>query len=87
MSVEGIISPCLLVHHRARLRPDARLWEDLAIDGVMLVGIAVEIEDFYSIRVPDTEIDKWVTVSDIEASVQQACSGSDGTLQEAPEGG
>lgn len=87
MDVVGIISPCLLVHHHARIRPDARLFEDLGIDGVMRVAIAVEIENECGVVVPDEEVDCWATVADITASVERHQQASCTPAAEAQGGG
>ena len=49
------------------LKPDANLWQDLGIDSIKAIEIAVAIEKKFNVRIPDDQIPQIVT---IEQAVQ-----------------
>jgi len=49
---------------------EARLKEDLAIDSLSAVELALELETAFDVRIEDEELVKLVTVADVVAIVQ-----------------
>ena len=56
------------------LRDDLMLQGDLNVDSAMLVDIVLDIEERYSIRVRDEEIDRLRTVGDLVKLISGASS-------------
>ena len=52
------------------IKPEARLKEDLGIDSLSAVELALELESAFSVRIEDEELAKLVTVQDIVDTVQ-----------------
>lgn len=57
------------------IRPEDDLRDDLELDSLSLVSIAMELETELNVELPDCVIAKWRCVGDIEASVQRAGRG------------
>jgi acyl carrier protein len=47
---------------RAEVSGDMRLWEDLGIDSLSLIDVAVLAEDTFGIRIPDEDLERFRTV-------------------------
>lgn len=52
-----------------RLQPTARLVEDLGIDSLERIDVAVALEDAFGIEISDVEFEAWETVADIHAQL------------------
>ena len=50
---------------RSQLTPDARLVEDLNIDSLMLIELALTLEDRFDLLIPDERLEKVRTVGDV----------------------
>jgi acyl carrier protein len=51
--------------------PEKRLAEDLNSDSLDILEMAMEIEDTFTIEIPDETIAKWVTVQDVIYTVTE----------------
>jgi len=49
------------------IRPESRLAEDLGVDSFGAVELMFEIEEAFGLKIPDSEIERVRTVSDIVA--------------------
>ena len=54
-----------LAKHPAPITPETRLHEDLGIDSLAMIDLAVAIEDTFHIRVPDETAERFRTVADL----------------------
>jgi acyl carrier protein len=50
--------------NRAKVTGDQRLREDLGIDSLSLIDVAVAAEDAFGIRIPDDDLERFWTVGD-----------------------
>ena len=57
---------------RANITPDKRLREELGIDSLSLIDVAVATEDTFGIRIPDEELERFQTVGDAIDYIQRA---------------
>jgi len=48
---------------------ESHLINDLGVDSLVRIEIALELEKAYSITIPDSEIEEWDTVLDIWESI------------------
>jgi len=51
--------------NRAEVARDKRLREDLGIDSLSLIDVAVAAEDTFGIRIPDDDLERLQTVGDV----------------------
>ena len=51
--------------NRAEVARDKRLREDLGIDSLSLIDVAVAAEDTFGIRIPDDDLERFQTVGDV----------------------
>ena len=58
--------------NRAEVTEDKRLREDLGIDSLSLIDVAVAAEDMFGIRIPDGDLQRFQTASDAVNSIQRA---------------
>jgi len=54
-----------------RVTPQSSLIEDVGVDSIDAVGIAMAIEQEFGIEINDLDADEWVTVSDAVAYVEK----------------
>lgn len=52
------------------LGPDARLFEDLGLDSLEVVELAVALEDEFSIEISNEAAGAWATVADVAQCVE-----------------
>ncbi len=57
---------------RAAVTPDARLRDDLGLDSLAMIDVAVAAEDAFDVRVPDEDVERFETVGDAVGFIQQA---------------
>jgi acyl carrier protein len=57
---------------RANVTPDKRLREELGIDSLSLIDVAVAAEDTFGIRIPDEELERFQTVGNVIDYIQGA---------------
>ena len=57
---------------RAAVTGDHRLREDLGIDSLSLIDVAVAAEDTFGIRIPDEDLEGFQTVSDALGYIRHA---------------
>ena len=57
---------------RANVTRDKRLREELGIDSLSLIDVAVAAEDAFGIRIPDEELEHFQTVGDAIDYIQRA---------------
>jgi acyl carrier protein len=57
--------------NRAEVTGDKRLREDLGIDSLSLIDVAVAAEDKFGIRIADDDLENFQTVSDVAGYVRQ----------------
>jgi len=57
---------------RANVTRDKRLREELGIDSLSLIDVAVATEDTFGIRIPDEELERFQTVGDAIDYIQRA---------------
>ena len=57
---------------RANVTRDKRLREELGIDSLSLIDVAVAAEDAFGIRIPDEELEHFQTVGDVIDYIQRA---------------
>ncbi len=67
--------PCGVV---AEVAEGSRLAEDLQLDSVGLLALAVSLENHYKVRLPDNPTDPPQTVGDVLDLLQRGLEGSDG---------
>lgn len=62
-------------HHRLTasmpLRTNARLDHDLGLDSLERVELIVDLENYYSVELPDSEINSLCTLRDVEMCLQR----------------
>ena len=58
--------------NRAAVTGDHRLREDLGIDSLSLIDVAVAAEDTFGIRIPDEDLEGFQTVSDALGYIRHA---------------
>ena len=56
----------------AAVAPDTRLREDLGIDSLTLIDVAVASEDAFGVPLPDEDVERFQTVGDVIDYVQRA---------------
>jgi acyl carrier protein len=56
---------------RAPLRPEMRLVEDLRLDSLRLLTLAVEVENFFRVRLDEEDEEGIATVGDLAATVRR----------------
>lgn len=59
----------------AELQADALLGEDLGVDSLAAIEMAMVLEDTYAIRLPDDVLSAIQTYADLEAAVTRALGG------------
>jgi acyl carrier protein len=57
---------------RAEVARDKRLREDLRIDSLSLVEVAVAAEDAFGILIPDEDLERFQTVGDVADYIQRS---------------
>ena len=57
---------------QANVTRDKRLREELGIDSLSLIDVAVATEDPFGIRIPDEELERFQTVGDAIDYIQRA---------------
>jgi acyl carrier protein len=57
---------------RANVTRDKRLREELGLDSLSLIDVAVATEDAFGIRIPDEELEHFQTVGDAIDYIQRA---------------
>ena len=57
---------------RTAVTGDHRLREDLGIDSLSLIDLAVAAEDTFGIRIPDEDLEGFQTVSDVLGYIRHA---------------
>ena len=58
--------------NRTAVTEDHRLREDLGIDSLSLIDVAVAAEDTFGIRIPDEDLEGFQTVSDALGYIRHA---------------
>ena len=53
------------------LRTNARLDHDLGLDSLERVELIVDLENYYSVELPDSEINSLCTLRDVEMCLQR----------------
>ena len=61
----------------AKMRPaevtrDTRLREDLGIDSLSLIDVAVAAEDAFEVRIPDEDLERFQTVGDVVDHIRRS---------------
>ena len=56
---------------RAAVARDKRLREDLGINSLSLIDVAVATEDTFGITIPDEELERFQTVGDVVDHIQR----------------
>ena len=56
--------------NQAEITGNKRLREDLGIDSLSLIDVAVATEDRFGIRIPDDDLESFQTVSDVVGYVR-----------------
>lgn len=72
------LRPRVAAHLEVRedeLRPGALLGEDLGVDSLAAIELAMALEDVYDIRLPDDVLAEVRTYGDLEATVARATAG------------
>ncbi len=47
------------------IRPDTRIFDDLDLDSLQLYELVVDLEEVYSIRMPDEDLDNVTSIEDV----------------------
>ncbi len=63
------------LHLAGELRPDLRLVEDLKLDSIKLLTLAVEVENRFRIRLDEADEAGIVTVADLVAAIGRRLGG------------
>jgi acyl carrier protein len=58
--------------NRAKVTGDKRLREDLGIDSLALIDVAVATEDEFEIRIPDEDLERFQTINDAIEYIRRA---------------
>ncbi|MBE7085187.1 MAG: acyl carrier protein [Clostridiales bacterium] len=53
-----------------KVTPDAKIVDDLGADSLDVVELLSRLEDEYGVMIPDDEVEKLVTVSDVSEAIQ-----------------
>ena len=53
-----------------KVTPDAKIVEDLGADSLDVVELLSRLEDEYGVMIPDDDVEKLVTVSDVSEAIQ-----------------
>ena len=53
----------------SEITPDCGLIEDLNLDSLEMVELAMELEDVFALPIPDEDVDKLKTVGDIQTYI------------------
>ena len=61
-----------------RIRPDARLVEDLGIDSLDRIELVFELEAAFGVEIPDQEVAQVQTVGEIVSRMDAALGGGQG---------
>jgi acyl carrier protein len=56
----------------AAVTPSRRLREDLGIDSLSLIDVAVAVEDAFGVRIPDDDLEQFDRVGDFVDFIEQA---------------
>lgn len=71
----AFLSDWLRRHHHlttgTSVRPNARLDYDLGLDSLERVELIVDLENYYSVELPDSEINSLGTIEDVEMCLQR----------------
>lgn len=71
--VVAIIRSELTSQHMQRrypeITPDSALTEDLSVDALDRICIALALEEAFAVEIPDAALERWQTVADIVATV------------------
>ena len=54
-----------------KVTPDAKIVEDLGADSLDVVELLSQLEDEYGIIIPDEDVEKLVTVSDVAMQIEK----------------
>ena len=57
---------------RAKVTPDKRLRDDLGVNSLALIDVAVAAEDAFGVAIPDEDLEGLQTVGDVAAYVRRA---------------
>ena len=57
---------------RAAVARDRRLREDLGIDSLSLIEVAVAAEDAFGVMIPDEDLERFQTVGDVVDHIQRS---------------
>ena len=68
----GILEKTASVHRA--IGPDTRLQNDLGLDSLAMIDVAVAAEDAFGISIPDDVLEQFQTVGDVVNYVQHAKS-------------
>jgi acyl carrier protein len=75
LPTQAFLSDWLRRHHHltanAPLRTNARLDHDLGLDSLERVELIVDLENYYAVELPDSEINGLTTLQDVEMCLQR----------------
>lgn len=54
-----------------KITPDSKIVDDLGADSLDVVELLSQLEDEFSVVIPDEEIEKLVTVADVAAALEK----------------
>ena len=58
------------------LKPETRFKEDLGLDDVDMIGIALEIEEKFNMNIPDQDLEKFLIIDDLVKYVRERRGGN-----------
>lgn len=73
--------------HRGPLSPEMRLVEDLELDSIRLLTLAVEVENRFRVRLDEADEAAIETVGDLVAAVRRKLAEREGSDAAAPSAG
>jgi acyl carrier protein len=68
--------------NQAKVTDNQRLREDLGIDSLLLIDVAVATEDRFGIRIRDDDLERFQTVGDAVGYIRQATEDLEAFLRE-----
>ncbi|MBK6801679.1 acyl carrier protein [Novosphingobium sp.] len=71
-NVEGLVRLAVRPDLRSKIRQQALLQQELQLDSIDLVCLAIELEDFFRIVISDEAIASWRTLADITDTIAEA---------------
>lgn len=66
---EKICDTCYV--ERPNLTDDSRFFEDLGMDDLDIIEIAIDLEEELSVHIPDHEMARWTVVSDVFKTIEK----------------